>query len=344
MPSWIKLRGGIAVFCITLIVLLGASQNAWAFTPEQENRYLTGKAALKSQDYPKAVDLFGELLKEIKLNNEDRWQLLVALAVTYDKAEEWVSALEYYERFLRALTPQLAESDQKWRDRYELAVQTRHDLQARLSKTHTRVSLDSEPQGAMVWIDGTAAGVDKDARTPFVAYVVPGEHVFSLISQGPRGTSRAEKVMSITLNQPQSWMASMRENAAVLDAVKAPSTMGSTDLVRPYNTLGWTVLGSGIASGLGGLIFSVQALGTHDELGRLSVTPTADPEGSQQRWNSLQGDLDSQELTSWVLYGVGAALLGTGVGLLTIEEEEESDSAQENSSPVFWGTGMRWVF
>ena len=104
----------------------------------------------------------------MKLNNEDRWQLLVALAVTYDKSEKWVAALEYYERFLRALTPQLSESDQKLRDRYELAVQTRHDLQARLSKTHSRISLDSEPQGASVWIDGSPAGVDQDAKTPFV--------------------------------------------------------------------------------------------------------------------------------------------------------------------------------
>ena len=112
---------------------------------------------------------------------------------------------------------------------------------------------------------------------------------------------------------------------------------------RPYETLGWTILGSGVASGLGGFIMTFQALGTHDELGRLSVTPTADPAGSQQRWNTLQADLDNQEMTSWILYGAGAALLGTGMGLLLVEEE--ADSPEESASaPVFLGNGLRWAF
>ena len=194
-----------------------------------------------------------------------------------------------------------------------------------------------------MWIDGSPAGVDQDAKTPLVAYVRPGEHVFGLVSKGPRGTARAEKVMKVTLNQPQTWMASMRESAAVLDAVESAPVPIESAFYRPYETIGWTVLGSGIASGLGGFIMTFQALQTHDDLGRLSVTPTNDPTGSQQQWNSLQADLDQQEFTSWVLYGVGAALLGTGVGLLLVEEPEDT-SDDSASLPVFWGNGMTWTF
>ena len=72
---------------------------------------------------------------------------LGALAVTYDKSNQWVAALEYYEAFLRALTPMLTETDQKWRGRYELAVQTRHDIQARLSERLVESPLTANPKG-----------------------------------------------------------------------------------------------------------------------------------------------------------------------------------------------------
>ena len=135
----------------------------------------------------------------------------------------------------------------------------------------------------------------------------------------------------------------MRESAAVLDAVESSTNNAMPALHRPYETLGWTILGSGIAAGLGGFIMTFQALDTHDELGRLSVTPTSDPSGSQQQWNALQADLESQEMTSWILYGAGASLLGAGIGLLLIEENE--DSLDETATvPLFLGNGVRWVF
>ncbi len=191
MPFWTSFRLSLLVGSLFLTSVIGVTP-VFAFSPEQENRYLEGKDQLRSENFTEADSIIIELLDQCRLNNEDRCQLLVALAVTYDKSDQWVAALEYYEAFLRALTPMLTETDQKWRGRYELAVQTRHDIQARLSRKVGRITLDSEPKGAEVWINGKRAGVAANATTPYVAYLPPGDHTISLVSSSPRGIARAE--------------------------------------------------------------------------------------------------------------------------------------------------------
>ena len=337
----------LLVILLTMLTIPFALPNeASAFTPEQENLYLRGKAELKAQQYPEAAKTFETVLEQIKLNNENKWQLLVALAVTFDKWEKWVPALEYYERFLRALTPHLSDTDEKWRGRYELAVQTRHDLQARLSATHSRISLDSEPQGATVWINGKKAGFNQNAVTPFVAYVTPGDYTFALTATGPRGATRAEKTMQVELNKTQSWMAAMREQTQVLDSISIETERPINSMERPYAGLGWTLFGSGIASAAGGLFFTFQALDTQNSLGAMTVTPTQDAEQSRNSWNALNEDLESQEITSWICYGVGAALIGTGASLLLVERESEGETTSgfDVSLQGFWGTGAAFSF
>jgi len=336
----------LVIFFTILTLPFALPGEAVAFTPEQENLYLRGKSELKAEQYPEAANTFETVLGQIKLNNENKWQLLVALAVTFDKWEKWVPALEYYERFLRALTPHLSDTDEKWRGRYELAVQTRHDLQARLSNTHSRISLDSEPQGATIWINGEKAGFNQNAVTPFVAYVKPGEYTFALTATGPRGATRAEKTMTVELNKTQSWMAAMREQTQVLESISTKGERPERRLARPYTGLGWTLFGSGIASAAGGLFFTFEALDTHNSLGAMTVTPTQDAEQSRNRWNALNQDLESQELTSWICYGLGAALIGTGASLLLMEETSEEQTTSENNFSLqgFWGTGAAFSF
>ena len=101
-----------------------------------------------------------------------------------------------------------------------------------------------------------------------------------------------------------------------------------------------------MTSGLGGLIFTFQALDTHNELGAMSVTPTSNPQNSQLTWAKLSDELEQEEFISWAFYGIGAALIGTGIGLLLIEEENSDPFSISDGFALksFWGTGASFGF
>lgn len=347
MHSWINqslIWKKAGFLCLCLCFLAG---NAQAFNASEQDQYSAGKDALKTEKYPEALVIFGDLLESLRLNNEDRWQVIVAIAVTHDKAGNLVAALEYYERFLRALTPLLPEAEQKWRDRYELAVQTRHDIQARLSKTHARISLDSDPSGAVILIDGKPAGVDRDAITPFVAYVKPGPHLFEMKIDGPKGRILVEKTIHAASNQPESWVASMRKSSILLDTLPEALIQEDMAFSQPYQTGGWSLVGLGIAAGITGVVFTAEANHTHDELGTLSIQHSVVPETAAAQWDQLNQELENQELTSWIFYGLGAALLGTGAGLLSIYETVDTEgesTSQIALLPTGLGASAIWAF
>ena len=276
------------------------------------------------------------------MNNEDRWQLLVALAVTYDKSNQWVAALEYYEAFLRALTPMLTETDQKWRGRYELAVQTRHDIQARLSRKVGRITLDSEPKGAEVWINGKRAGVAANATTPYVAYLPPGDHTISLVSSSPRGIARAEKGFEVALGKPTSWLASLRvEETPKEEEFQSFAPQEMSSVVRPYQTWGWILTGAGTLAAGTGLWMTSQSIQTIENMETLSLIGSGDPTQSSRQWALYEKDLEQHQTTSWAFYGLSAALIGTGVYFLFAEEEQQNDVG---SGFVFHGTGAVLTF
>ena len=198
-----------------------------------------------------------------------------------------------------------------------------------------------------MWINGKKAGFNENAVTPFVAYVTPGEYTFALTSDGPRGATRAEKNMTVELNQTQNWMAAMREQTEILDSIShTGETTPEESLSRPYTLLGWSLFGTGVASGVGGLIFTFQALDTHNQLGAMSVTPTANPQNSQLTWAKLNDELEQEEFISWTFYGIGAALIGTGIGLLLVEEENSDAFSVSDGFTLksFWGTGASFGF
>ena len=342
MHSWIN-RLLLVLLTLAFMTPIGRPSVAYGFSPEQENRYLEGKDLLRAAQFTEASKVFLELLEQCRLNNEDRWQLLVALAVTYDKSDQWVAALEYYEAFLRALTPMLTETDQKWRGRYELAVQTRHDIQARLSGKLGRITLDSEPKGAEVWINGERAGVTGNATTPFVAYLPPGEHTISLVLSSPRGVARAEKGFEVALGKPTSWMASLRsEDQPKEEDFQSFIPPESPTLVRPHQTLGWTLTGAGALAAGTGLFMTARGLNTIEDMESLSLLGTGNPETSASRWKNHEDDLQLQQTTSWALYGAGAALVGAGIYFLFAEENLSGDSVDSGLS--WQGTGASLTF
>jgi len=83
--------------------------------------------------------------------------------------------------------------------------------------------------------------------------------------------------------------------------------------------LPWIVLGAGAGAAATGAVFHLQAADTLDQIGN---TFESDP-----GYDSLVSEYEGKRLTTYVAYGVGAALIGVGVWLLFREESDPADSA-----------------
>ncbi len=91
------------IFLIACVAALGAmslSSPALADAADAERLYEEGKAALDTKDYPKALELFKTVLRGADTDEGTKWQMMLAIAVTYRSMEEMGHAIEYYKRFL----------------------------------------------------------------------------------------------------------------------------------------------------------------------------------------------------------------------------------------------------
>jgi len=85
------------------------------------------------------------------------------------------------------------------------------------------------------------------------------------------------------------------------------------------SALPWIVIGAGAGAAVTGAIFHTMAV---DSLGELNDTPVESP-----GYASLESEYEGQRLTTYVTYGVGAALIGAGVFLLLRDDSDPADTA-----------------
>ncbi len=85
------------------------------------------------------------------------------------------------------------------------------------------------------------------------------------------------------------------------------------------SALPWIIIGAGAGAAATGVIFHSLALDSRDELARTGT----DADG----YASLQSEFEGQRLTTFVTYGVGAALIGAGVYLLLRDDGDPADAA-----------------
>lgn len=84
------------------------------------------------------------------------------------------------------------------------------------------------------------------------------------------------------------------------------------------SALPWIIIGAGAGAAVTGAIFHTMALDSLDELNGTPVESAG--------YDSLQSEYEGQRLTTYVTYGVGAALIGAGVYLL-LRDDDPADSA-----------------
>lgn len=148
----------------------------------------------------------------------------------------------------------------------------------------TTLTVDSDPAGAEVWVDGEVVGT-----TPLRTRVAPGEHVVEVVKRGRR-TEHVEVTLRPGVNEAYSFRLAR-----------------STRLPR---WMPWAALGTGAASlgvGIGLLVIDEEPI---------ERDCNADVSGNcQYLYDTIDGGV--------VLTVLGVALVGTGVGLLLNQRRQD---------------------
>lgn len=148
----------------------------------------------------------------------------------------------------------------------------------------TTLTVESEPEGAEVWVDGKQVGT-----TPVKVPVAPGEHEIDVIKEGRR-TKHLEVTLRPGVNESYSFRL-------------ARST-------RVPEWVPWTSLGVGVAS----LASGIALLAIDENPIRRDCNPDVDGR-CQYLYDTVNGGV--------VLTVVGVALVGTGVGLLIARARQD---------------------
>lgn len=152
------------------------------------------------------------------------------------------------------------------------------------SRQPTTLTVESEPEGAEVWVDGKQVGT-----TPLQVAVAPGEHELDVIKQGRR-TKHVEVTLRPGVNESFSFR------------------LARSTRVPPWAA--WAALGTGVAS----LGSGIALLVIDEDPIRRDCNP--DPAGRCQfLYDTVAGGV--------ALTVVGVALVGTGVGLLVAQARQD---------------------
>ncbi len=93
-------------------------------TAEVAALYDRGKSALATGDAESALRHFRACLAGVQGDEPNTWQMLLAVALAYERLHRDAAAIEYYEVFLERSRPHEAALSEKWRRRQEYVRRT----------------------------------------------------------------------------------------------------------------------------------------------------------------------------------------------------------------------------
>jgi hypothetical protein len=178
---------------------------------------------------------------------------------------------------------------------------------------------------AEVWADGKKVGV--------------GPEVTLSLEQGTRVIDVRHKGKSIfrkKINVVQGLARVVEVDKKLVTAAK-PVAKGKTpvvggDAVESGGTpiWPWIAIGTGVAAGGGGALFTVKAMGYSQDIEDLdkNLGPVEGP----KQYNGLKSDLESARTVSYILYGVAGAAIATGVVGLVLSGGDDAPAEARGPS------------
>jgi hypothetical protein len=350
-------RRRLAVALVVLLTLL--TPHAMAIPPSVERLYEEGKASLKASEPAVALGRFKDALRQAEGDNRWTWRLLLAVALAYKVKEEPQHAIEYFRRFLARTESHRSSMRMKWQKRREIAERDLVTLETQVEGTHGFVSVESTPPGAQISVDGTRAGADGDAMTPFMLILKPGAHLVRVTKDGHQTAEQKvlvnagdSKTMRMVLTAAAPAKLEPRPPPpAKLDpkpVTKSPTPRPSTDAAvadtlsavasEPDEggspVLAYITMGTSAAAGLAAVALTVMASGeakVMDDTNRQAegVDLGSNPALAHElatTYATADEARSTYEITAGVLYGVAVAGVTTGVILLLLGEPDETEA------------------
>ena len=326
----------IRILLLAIFGLLLSAPGASAEAPEVAQQYELGKQALDAGKPAEALGHFKTALSQADRSLGSTWQMLLAVALTYQELKQPANAAEMFRRFLEVTRSHDDLMTEKWRTRREVVRQELTALEQTLSETHAVVMVKSTPPGAGITVDGEPAGVDGDALTPTRLWLAPGEHTIALSLKGHEPviqsfTTRAGQLDSFapTLS-PQAKQSPKSEQLPDAPTLSAELivTSESEASIAP-----WIVMsGAGAALVLGGVFLGL-AEGEAAVLDDIAAQgdPQALGAGSDayDNWEAAKANLDTYDATAIAMFSIGGA---AAIGGLVWWLLDDGDPVEANTA------------
>ena len=356
-----------------LIALLSAPMTHASERRSADSEYARGKAALKAGDATTALEAFKRGLALTGDDEGSRWQLVLAIGLTYEEGGQPHHAVEYYQRFLNQSEEHRDALSPKWHKRRQRVQGDITRLEKAMATSFGYLTVASEPTGVQVFIDGRRAGADEDAVTPVGVYLHAGEHKVSVRLAGHKLAEKTFELIAGKIRplrfvlEPESL-----ESAPPIDDAKAdplvvsegakvkPLDAGSDTLTlsatpqEPSRLGPWMLVGTGGLLAIGAAVTVGLASATRSDWTAYTedLTQSGAPSelGGYQDADTQWSDYQSEAQTYDILTGVlgGAAALGIGAGLvwLLLDEDAPERATQFGLHPTPGGAAAsaQWSF
>ena len=350
------------------MVVALASVSVAATPPSADSEYARGKAALKGGDSAQALEAFKSGLALAGEDEGTRWQLVLAIGLTYEEGGMPHHAVEYYQRFLNQSEQHRDALSPKWNKRRTLVQGNISRLEKRMAATFGYVTVASEPTGVQVHINGQRAGADADAVTPVGFYLPAGTHTASLRLAGHKlaeqtfelAAGKIRPLRFVLEPEPIKATVGLEEPKAeplapkgfhplpvddppqsALDA--AVSATASLEPEGPGPNVGaWIVIGTAGALTIASVVSAFLAAEERDEWniyaadlesGWFSASSGNDLVWIDDEWRRYEEKVQSADTLTGVFGGLAGAAL-TGGLLWLLLDSDEGDTADETSAPA----------
>jgi tetratricopeptide (TPR) repeat protein len=349
------IKGSVISACLLLGLLVGVTSAASAApptpTPDATNpaeaEYNAGKEALKSSDFAEALRRFKQGLTLAQDDERTAWQMMLGIAVTYQRMDRPAFAIEYYKRFLKRSDAYQDALTGKWSNRRSMAERDIEALETTTKTTHGFLTVVSEPPGAAIFLGADQAGADKDATTTFGMYVRAGRYDVTLRLAGYEPATRQVEVAEGKLVALKVRLSSLTPSVTPKETAAAPAATSTSAALSTEVTLGpepnlgpWIVVGTGGTVAIASVVLGVVAMGARSDWETFTTDyqATGDSDAIQagsDTYDDLKQTTEGYELAMGVTAGVAVAAMAGGLIWWLVDSPSE-DAPDTASFPALY--------
>ncbi len=298
-----------------------------------------GRTALKARRLEDAREAFQAGLKRAT-EPPMVWRMLLGLALVHELEGHPVQAASHYQAFLSASEGSRDATSASWTERRTSAAKDLEALEQEALLTHGRLELVTDPPAAAIALDGEP--VPTRLQTPGVLYLAPGQHAVELRREGhasvvlvviAREGERLKVERALEAVAPPPAPEPVVERVTVPLPVPKPVPEPYVDPV--FLGVGWAFVGVGGAALVAGIGTSVATLSTSNALNELQEVELDD--AALARDVELRDELRTRQAAAAAMYGLGGAMVVSGVLVLLLHRPAETKANGWSVEPTLGG-------